>query len=59
MNDKPRPLSELIKEHQIKENEALRNSPDKDINYYYEDKKKRIKAGLEEEIIFNEEDEDN
>jgi|APAga8741244001_1050109.scaffolds.fasta_scaffold09740_6 hypothetical protein len=56
MNDKPRPLSELIKENRIKESEALRNSPDKDKNYYYEDKQRRIKAGIEEEIIFNEEE---
>ena len=49
-------LSELIEEENRKKREEYRNSPDKDIGYYYEVKQERIRQGLEVETFWNEDD---
>ena len=54
--EKFKSLSELFADQQKKDKESLNNSPDKNVNYYYEDKKRRIAEGIEEEIIINEDE---
>jgi hypothetical protein len=51
-------LADLIKIEREKKLEEYRKSPDKDVNYYYEAKKERIRLGVEEELVINEEEEE-
>lgn len=50
-------LSELIAEQKKQNKEAFLKLPDKDKNYYYEEKMKRKALGIEEDYFFDNEEE--
>lgn len=51
-------LSDIIDKQRQQEKDAFENTPEKDVNYYHIAKKERVAKGIDDELVFEGEDEE-